>query len=103
MEPQLQHLLASREAVVRRTHRWRRLAQTWLALIGVAVVLFLVHRAFGWNSPLLWMLPLVGGAMAASIVWSREAQRPANFPALVGVIEREHPELRRLLSTAIEQ
>lgn len=103
MEPRLQQQLATLESVRRRTRRWRRLRRCWAAMIAVAFVFFLAHRVFGGNSPLAWLLPLAGGLFAALLVSMRENQEAEDFPALVRAIEAEHPDLGRLLSTAIEQ
>jgi hypothetical protein len=103
MEPRLHKKLGKLESDLRRARLWRRLALCWLAAAAFCVLLFLFHEFTGWNSRLLWALPLVAGMGAAIILWTNERRRPANFPALVAALERAHPELRHLLSAAAEQ
>jgi hypothetical protein len=103
MEPRLQRKLGELESALRRVRLWRRLALCWVAAAAFCVALFLFHEFTGWNSRLVWALPLVAGVGAAIVVWTRERRRPADFPALVAALERSHPELRHLLSAAAEQ
>ena len=103
MEPRLQRKLGELESALRRARLWRRLALCWLAGVALCIFLFLVHEFTGWNSRLIWILPLVAGAGSAGIVWARERRRPADFPALIAALEHSHPELRHLLSAASEQ
>jgi hypothetical protein len=103
MEPRLQNELGLLEATLRRERFWRRLTRCWLAAAAVCVLLFLIHKLVGWNSPLIWSLPLIGGVMAAVTVWAFESQRSENFPMLIATLEHDHPDLRHLLSTATEQ
>jgi hypothetical protein len=103
MEPRLQNQLGELEAALRRTRLWRRLGGCWLAAAGLCLLTFLIHGFTGWNSRLMWALPLTVAALAAIVVWATERRRPADFPALVAALERAHPELRPLLSTAAEQ
>ena len=103
MEPRLQQQLGRLEATIRRARMWRRLAWCWIAATILCVSLFVVHRATGWNSRLVWTLPLGLGALAAALVSVREQSRPRDFRALALALEAEHPELHPLLTTAIEQ
>ncbi|HEX4265380.1 MAG TPA: hypothetical protein VH597_13665 [Verrucomicrobiae bacterium] len=103
MEPRLQRKLGELESALRRARLWRRLALCWLAAAAFCVLLVLFHEFTGWNSRLIWALPLAAGVVAALMVWIAERGRPADFPALVSALERTHPELRHLLSAAAEQ
>ncbi|HEY2082206.1 MAG TPA: hypothetical protein VGI88_05435 [Verrucomicrobiae bacterium] len=103
MEPRLQRKLGELESALRRVRLWRRLALCWVAAAAFCVALFLFHEFTGWNSRLVWVLPMVAGVAAAIVVWTNERRRPADFPALVAALERLHPELRHLLSAAAEQ
>jgi len=103
MEPRLQKQLGGLEAALRRTRRRRRFGGCWAAAAALCVLLFLLHGFTGWNSRLIWALPLAVAVLGAIIVWTTERRRPVDFPALVAALERAHPELRPLLSTAAEQ
>lgn len=103
MEPRLKRKLGELEAAFRRVRLWRRLALCWLGAVGLCILLFILHRLTDWNSGLIWGLPLLAGIIAAILIWKKERSQPANFPALVAALERDHPELRHLLSAAIEQ
>jgi len=103
MEPRLQKQLGGLEAALRRTRRRRRFGGCWAAAATLCVLLFLLHGFTGWNSRLIWALPLAVAVLGAIIVWTTERRRPVDFPALVAALERAHPELRPLLSTAAEQ
>lgn len=103
MEPRLQRKLGELESALRRARLWRRWALCWLAGAVFCILLFLVHEVTGWNSRLIWVLPLAAGLGAAFMVWLGERRRPADFSTLVATLERSHPELRHLLSAAIEQ
>jgi len=103
MDPRLQKQLGELESALRRARLWRRLAGCWLAAAILCVLLFLIHGFIGGNARLIWILPLVIGALAAAFVWMNEQRRLPDFPALVATLERNHPELRHLLSTATEQ
>jgi hypothetical protein len=91
------------ESVLRRARLWRRLAWCWIAATVLCLLLFVVHRAMGWNSRLVWTLPLGFSALAALIVSVAEQSRPQDFRGLARALEAEHPELHPLLTTAIEQ
>ncbi len=103
MEPRLQLQLGRLESALRRARLWRRLAGCWVAAAAFCILLLILHRGASWNSRLIWMLPLVFGALSAFIVWAKEESRPRDFRALAANLEREHPELHPLLTTAIEQ
>ena len=103
IEPRLQRQLARMESALRRTRLWRGLAACWIGATVLCGVLFIIHLTAGWNSGLIWLLPAALGAVAAAVVCLVEMGRPVDFRALVALVEREHPELRPLLSTAIEQ
>jgi predicted alpha/beta hydrolase family esterase len=95
--------LAAAELTLRRARLWRDLARCWL-VFGAAVILCLLIQGFsGWTSPVLWIVPLLGGMIATGVVLQRHDRRKADFAALVSTIEREYPELRHLLSAAAEQ
>jgi hypothetical protein len=103
MEPRLQYELGELESALCRARFWRRLACCWVAAAALCVLLFLAHSFTGWNSRLIWILPLLVGVIGAFFVRITEDRRPADFHALITTLSREHPELRPLLSAAIEQ
>ncbi|HEV7924121.1 MAG TPA: hypothetical protein VGR14_02125 [Verrucomicrobiae bacterium] len=103
MEPRLRIELAAAELTLRRARLWRELTLCWLG-VGAAGILFLVLQGIsGWISPILWIIPLLGGLIATGVVLQRHQSREEDFASLVAVIEREHPELRHVLSAAVEQ
>jgi predicted alpha/beta hydrolase family esterase len=103
MEPRLKNELAAAELTLRHARLWRELTFCCLGA-AVAGILFLLLQGFsGWNSPILWIVPLLGGMIATGFVWRRHSRREADFASLVADVEREHPALRHLLSAAAEQ
>jgi len=103
MERRLQNRLGALELNLRRARLWRQLAFCWAATAGAELALLMIGSFTGWNLRLLWWAALIGGLTAAWKVRSRERRRPADFHALVAAIARENPEVRHLLSTAVEQ
>lgn len=103
MHRRLYYQLGAIEFRLRRARAWRQLAFCWAATAGTELALLLIHSFTGWNTRPFWWLALFGGLIAAWIMWRRERRRPADFPALIADIAREHPEVRHLLSTAVEQ
>ena len=79
MDPRLQMQLGRLESALRRARLWRRLARCWMGATALCVLLFVIHRATGWNSRLVWTLPLGLGALAALIVSVAEQSRPRDF------------------------
>jgi hypothetical protein len=103
MEPRLRIELAAAELTLRRARLWRELTVCWLTA-GAAVILCLLLQGFsGWTSPVLWIVPLLGGIIATVVVLQRHDRREADFVSLIATLEREYPELRHLLSAAAEQ
>jgi hypothetical protein len=103
MEPRLKNELAALERMLRRARLWREMTAGWLAVAALGVLLLLLRAFTGWRWPAEWIIPLLGGLIAAGVVWGRHRARAADFDALVATLEREHPELRHLLSAAAEQ
>jgi hypothetical protein len=103
MDPRLQKQLGRLESALRRAKLWRRLAACWLAAAALCILLCVSRGAAGWSSHLVWTLPLAFGALCALVVFAMERSRPPDFRALVAALEHQHPELRPLLTTAIEQ
>jgi hypothetical protein len=103
MDPRLQTQLGRLESALRRAKLWRRLAACWLAATALCILLWATRGAAGWSSHLIWTLPLAFGALGALLIFAVERSRPPDFRALVATLEKGHPELRPLLSTAIEQ
>jgi len=103
MEFRLQNLLGIMESLLRHARLRRRLTLVWAALAVALLLLFVIHGFTGWDTRKVWWLVVAVGLGAAYFIRRREQQRPADFLALVALIEREHPELRHLLSTATEQ
>jgi hypothetical protein len=103
MEPRLRNELASAELTLRRARLWRELAFCWAGAAAVGILFLLLQGLTGWNSPALWIVPLLGGTIASGVVWRRHPGREVDFVAVVRDIEREHPDLRHLLAAAAEQ
>jgi hypothetical protein len=103
MDPRLQSQLGRLESSIRRAKLWRRLAICWLAATALCVLLWVIHAVTGWNSSLIWVAPLAVGVLAAVVIVAIEQGRPEDFRSLIAALEQEHPDLRPLLSTAIEQ
>jgi hypothetical protein len=103
MEPRLQSKLGELESALRQARLWRRLALCWLAVAGVCLVLFVVHRLTGWDLRWIWRLAGIFGIVGAISIWRSERRRGADFKELADVLGDAHPESRHLLSTATEQ
>ncbi|MGO8699656.1 MAG: hypothetical protein ACLQVY_18305 [Limisphaerales bacterium] len=103
MESRLSHELGALEKLLREARFCRELAIGWLAATGVGI-LFLVLQSFAaWNSPLVCLVPLLGGLLAGGVAWWRHRRRKGDERAVVAALEREYPELRHLLAAAAEQ
>ena len=103
MESRLSDELGALEKLRREARFCRELAIGWLAATGVGI-LFLVLQSFAaWNSPLIYLVPLLGGLLGAGAAWWRHGRRQADQRAVVAALEREYPELRHLLAAAAEQ
>ncbi len=103
MESRLKIELAAAELAFRRARLWRELSFCWLAAAVVGVLFLLLQGVSGWVSPIHWIVPLLAALMASAVIWRRHERREADFASLVADIEREHPELRHLISAAVEQ
>ncbi len=103
MEPRLDHELVGLEKSLRQARFCRELALAWLLAAALGLLFLFLQSFTGWNSPLIWLLPLLGGLAAAAMAWRRYRRRRPDFRAVISVIEREFPELRHLLSAAAEQ
>jgi len=103
METRLRNQLGAMESLLRGARLRRRLASRWAATAAVGLLLFLIHVLTGWDTRLLCWLTLAGGLMAAGSVWQRERRRPIDVHAVAVAIERENPQVRHLLTTAVEQ
>jgi hypothetical protein len=103
MEPRLRNELDAAERTLRRGRFWRELRLCWLCAGAFGVVALLLQGFSGWTSPLLWILPVLGGIISSVVVWQRHRNRKADFAALISTIERDYPDLRHLLSAAAEQ
>ncbi|HEX3717168.1 MAG TPA: hypothetical protein VH595_04300 [Verrucomicrobiae bacterium] len=99
MEPRLKNELAELEQMLRRARLWRAMAICWLAAAALGGVFLLM----GWQSRAAWTIPLLGALAAGAVLWARNRARPSDLRAVVAALEREHPELRHLLSAAAEQ
>jgi hypothetical protein len=103
MERRLHYQFGWLEARLRRTRLWRQIGFCWLIMAGGELALLLLRSFTGWHTQAVSWLVLVAGFVAASILWRREQQRPPDFRALAAAIAREYPQVRELLSTAVEQ
>jgi hypothetical protein len=99
MEPRLKNELTGLERMLRRAELWRGMAICWLGAAGLGFLFLL----FGWHSPAALAVSLLGGIIAAATVAMRNRARRGDLHAIVAALEREHSELRYLLSAAAEQ
>jgi hypothetical protein len=103
MERRLRSRLGGLELKFRQALLWRRLTICWLVALGFALALLVIRSLAGWTSPGFWFALLAGGIIAAGFVRSKWKRIPPDYRSLVTAIEREHPEMRHLLSAAFEQ
>ena len=103
MEPRLKIELAAAELTLRRARLWRELTFCWLGAAAAGILFLLLQGFTGWTASIFWILPLLGGIIASVVVWRRDQQRQPDYTSVVANLEREHPELRHLLSAAAEQ
>lgn len=103
MEPRLKKEIAALELTLQRTQFWRELAVGWLAAAALAILLLLVQISTGWVSQIQWLLPLLVAFIATVLAWHRNSNHRFDSRIIVSAIEREHPEMRHLLSAAAEQ
>lgn len=103
IESRLYRELAALEAIRRSTRAWRLVARCWWVVAVAGVLLWLFHRATGWNTNVAWWLLVACGFIAAVVTWFRAQGQSRDFRNLAGVIDQKNPELNHLLSTAVEQ
>jgi hypothetical protein len=103
MERRLHYQFGWLEGRLRRTRLWRQITFCWLITAGAELALLLLRSFTGWHTQAVSWLALVAGFAAAGILWRREQQRLPDFRALAAAIAREYPQVRELLSTAVEQ
>jgi hypothetical protein len=103
MEARLKRDLAALEQTLRRTRLLRHLTLCWLAAAAAGFLLLLLQGITGWTSALQWIVPALAALAATGVVWRRHRNRAADLRAVVAAVEREHPQLRHLLSAAAEQ
>jgi hypothetical protein len=103
MENRLRHQLGELEHLLRGARLRRKLACCWAATAGAILLLFVLHHFTDWDTRRPCWLTLAGGLLAGGILWQRERRRAADLRAVAEAIEREHPEVRHLLTTAAEQ
>jgi hypothetical protein len=103
MENRLRHQLGELEHLLQGARLRRRLACCWAATAGVILVLCVLHHFTGWDTRRPCWLTLAGGLLAGGILWQRDRRRAVDLRAVAAAIEREHPGVRHLLTTAAEQ
>jgi len=103
METRLHNFLSELEDLVRGARLRRRLAAWWAAAAAIGLGLLLIHWLTGWDCQLSLLLVLAGGGLAAVFIWWQEGRLPRDVRGLAAAIERAHPNLRHLLTTAVEQ
>jgi len=103
MEPRLKDLLGELETLRHRARLRCRLAWCSGITAFAGLVLLLIDKLTGWNSSLVEGLIVLGWLGAMAFVTWQEACRPVDLHAVAETIEREHPELRHLVTTAAEQ
>lgn len=103
MEPRLKKEIVALELTLQRTQFWRELAAGWLVASTLAILLLLVQIFTGWSSQIQWLVPLLVALAATVITWQRNSRDRLDSDIVVSAIERDHPEMRHLLSAAAEQ
>lgn len=103
MELRLKRELAELEQLLRQTQFLQELTRGCLIAAAIAALLLLVRIFTGWSSPIQWLVPLAIGLLAVVAARRRPAQQPLDSRAVISALERDHPELRHLLSAAAEQ
>jgi hypothetical protein len=103
IESRLHHQLLALASLQRRVQMRRRLTTVCAGVAAAGLVLWLGHAFMGWNVQTARWLVFVGGLMVVGIVWQHERRRPLDLHAVAAAIERDHPEVRPLISTAVEQ
>ncbi|MBW8039932.1 MAG: hypothetical protein FVQ85_08040 [Planctomycetes bacterium] len=80
-----------------------RLSGWWCISALAALVLWGVHRFWGWYSPsLITGLCIATAVMSILIMYKARRIRP-DYHAIARAIEQQHPEARAMLLTAVEQ
>lgn len=103
MEPRLEEQLFKLERSLRRARLLRDLTFYWAVAALVGLFFVLVHRLTGWNSPVVWPLIIVVVLIAIWRKYLLYKTRSADYRALVGALQTDYPELKDLLSAAIDQ
>lgn len=103
MEARLQREIAALEQMLRQTQFLQELTRGCLATAAMAALLLLVRIFTGWNWPIQVLIPVVMGVIVVVVARRRSARPPLDSRSVISVLEREHPELRHLLSAATEQ
>jgi hypothetical protein len=103
MEPRLQRELAALEQTLRQTQALQALTRACLAAAALAALFLLIRIFTGWTSHFQVLLPALIGGFALIAARQRVATQSMDSVALISALEREHPELRHLLSAAAEQ
>jgi hypothetical protein len=101
MDPRLQLELAELERMLRRAKFARQMAICWGAVGILGVIFICVHGFTGFQMPP--MILLVGGLIASAVLWWGQSRGAPDTRGVIEILEREHPELRHLLSAAAEQ
>jgi hypothetical protein len=91
------------EQMLRKTQFLRTLTRGSFAAAALAVFLLLIRLFTGWSSPIQILAPLAIGLIVVVAARKHAAQKLLDSGAVISALEREHPELRHLLSTAAEQ
>lgn len=103
METRLKMELAALERILRQTQFLQALRRGCLATAALAVILLLLRIFTGWTSPIQVLAPLAIGFIVVILARRRAARQPLDSRAVISALERDHPELRHLLSAAAEQ
>lgn len=103
MEARLQREIAAMEQTLRRTQFLQALTRGCLVAVALAVILLLVRVVTGWYSPIQILAPVAIALIAVAIARQRTSRQPLDAYAVISALERDHPELRHLLSAAAEQ
>jgi hypothetical protein len=103
MEARLQREISALEQMLRQTRFLQELTRGCLATAALALFFLLVRIFTGWSSPIQVLIPAVIGFIVLFAARRRATRQTLESSAVISALEREHPELRHLLSAATEQ
>ncbi len=81
----------------------QRLAISWLIAALVGIALITVNYLWGWYWPIATFALCIATALASIIIWYRLRHIEPDYNSIARTIEKQNPDLKATLLTAIEQ